>query len=60
MSHPIDTVKNAIDGAAILVTVGTISDYLPALAALASIIWTGIRIGEWVTAKWRARHKNRT
>jgi len=60
MSHPVETVKNTIDGAAILVTVGTISDYLPALAALASIIWTAIRIGEWLTAKWRARNSNRT
>lgn len=43
--------KNALDLAAIATTLGALVDLLPALAALASLVWTGIRIYEW----WKGR-----
>jgi hypothetical protein len=36
--------KHALDLTAIGTTVGTLSGYLPAIAALFTIVWTGIRI----------------
>ena len=41
------------DVAAVLITVGALANYLPALAALASIIWTGMRIWDWCMRKWK-------
>lgn len=51
-----DVVKQAGDVAAITVTIGTIMQFLPALAAIFTIIWTGIRIYETATVqKWLGR-----
>jgi len=46
-----ETVKHAGDAAAVTVTLGTIVNFLPALAALFTIIWTGIRIYETKTVQ---------
>jgi len=46
-----EAVKQVGDIAAITVTVGTILSFLPALAAIFTIIWTGIRIYETATAQ---------
>lgn len=35
-----------VDGAAVGVTIATLAGWLPAIAALFTIIWTGIRIYE--------------
>lgn len=47
MDH--DTTKTFLDTLAGLVAGATILKLLPAIAALLTIIWTGIRIYEW----WR-------
>jgi hypothetical protein len=41
-----DTVKHVIDGVSIMTTVGAVMNWLPAIAALLSIIWTALRIVE--------------
>lgn len=53
--HPI---KNAVDVAAAGTAIATVANWLPAVAALFTIIWTGIRIVESKTvqaliARWR-------
>lgn len=40
------TVKSVADGASIGIVIGTIAGWLPAVAALVTIIWTSIRIIE--------------
>ena len=44
-----ETIKTAGDIAAITITVGTIVNLLPALAAALTIVWTAIRIWETKT-----------
>jgi len=53
MSHPdwSDTVKHIMDGVSIVTAVGTITNMLPAVAALFTILWTGIRIYESQTVQ---------
>lgn len=52
-----DTIKPAVDIVSISTVVGTIAGFLPAIAALFTIVWTIIRIGEtrtfrrWLAAK---------
>lgn len=43
------TVKTVADGASIGIVIGTIAGWLPAVAALVTIIWTSIRIIETET-----------
>jgi len=50
--------KHFLDGAAILGAVATVVGWLPAIAAVLSIIWTAIRIYEAMTmqkliARWK-------
>ena len=53
-----ETVKHVFDGAAVLAVVGTLMSWLPAIAALFTIVWTGFRIiEEW--DKFKARRKDR-
>jgi hypothetical protein len=44
-----EATKHALDAVSIVTVVGTIADILPAVAALFTIIWTGIRIVETQT-----------
>jgi hypothetical protein len=45
--------KHLIDGASIATVMGTLMNWLPAVAAIFSIIWTAIRIYETKTVqKW--------
>lgn len=44
-------VKHTIDAASMATAVGTIAGWLPAVAALFTIIWTGIRIYESKTVQ---------
>jgi len=46
-----DTVKHIMDGASVVTAVGTITNMLPAVAAIFTIIWTGIRIYESETVQ---------
>jgi hypothetical protein len=41
-----DTVKHIMDGVSVVTAVGTITNMLPAVAAVFTIVWTGIRIYE--------------
>ena len=43
--------KQAIDAVSVLTVVGTLSDILPPVAALITIIWTAIRIYETDTVQ---------
>ena len=49
MQHTAETTKQAIDAVSVFTVVGTLSDLLPPMAALVTIIWTGIRIFETKT-----------
>ena len=54
-----DSTKHALDFASIFTAVGTLLSWLPHLAALFTIVWTGIRIYETKTVQnWRARRRN--
>jgi hypothetical protein len=46
-----ETVKTVLDGLSVVTVVGTLMDILPAVAALFTIIWTGIRIWETDTVR---------
>lgn len=51
-----ELVKHGLDAASVGVAVGTFLDVLPAVAALLTIIWTGLRIWEMDTVKgWTGR-----
>ena len=51
-----ETLKHVGDALSVSVVVATIAQWLPALAAVMSIIWTGIRIYETATVqKWLGR-----
>lgn len=45
------TAKHAADGLAVFTTVATLAQWLPAVAALFTIIWTAIRIYETKTVQ---------
>lgn len=48
------------DWVAVGAVVGTLTDMLPAIAALFTIVWTGIRIWETDTIQgWRGHRKRR-
>jgi hypothetical protein len=49
-------VKNVIDIVSAGVAMGTMAQVLPTIAAVASLVWTLIRIGEWGYARWQKRH----
>jgi hypothetical protein len=46
-----DVTKSLLDAISVVTVVGTIMDMLPAVAALFTIIWTGIRIYETDTVQ---------
>lgn len=46
-----DHLKTTVDISSLFIAWASLIDWLPALAALLSIIWTGIRIYEW----WKKR-----
>ncbi len=53
-----EVVKHGLDFASIGVVLGTISQVLPAIAALLTIIWTGFRIYEMKTVQcWLKKRK---
>ena len=52
-----DAVKVFGDTAAAAVTVGTISNWLPDIAAIFTIVWTGMRIYEMIVKWLRAKRK---
>ena len=51
--------KHALDAASVFTAVGSVLQWLPEVAALFTIIWTGIRINETKTVQnWKARRRN--
>lgn len=44
----VEHVKTAIDGASLGTVIATLAGWLPQIAALFTIIWTGIRIYDWL------------
>lgn len=49
--HIDDTVKHIADAASVVTVVGTLTGVLPSIAALFTIVWTGIRIYETDTVQ---------
>jgi hypothetical protein len=47
----VDVVKQVGDGLSFVTAVATITNMLPSIAALFTIIWTGMRIAEMITGK---------
>lgn len=57
-----EAIKYAGDAAAAVVTVGTLLSYLPYVAAVFTIVWTGLRIfemfhGDGAIRKWWRKRK---
>lgn len=46
-----ESVKHLIDAASVVTVLGTLADMLPSIAALFTIVWTGIRIYETATVQ---------
>jgi hypothetical protein len=57
MKHEIsEGTKHAVDALSVVTVVGTLVEFLPAVAAIFTIVWTGIRIWETDTIKsWTGR-----
>jgi hypothetical protein len=51
MQHLSEPTKHTIDALSIVTVIGTIATWLPAIAALFTIIWTAIRIYETKTVQ---------
>ena len=54
-----EVTKHAVDALSLLTVLGTLMEALPAIAALFTIIWTGIRIWETKTVQ-KFIHKDRS
>ncbi len=46
-----DLTKTLLDGLSVVTVVGTLTDMLPSVAAVFTILWTGIRIYETKTVQ---------
>jgi hypothetical protein len=57
MKHEVsESTKHAVDALSVVTVVGTLMEFLPAVAAIFTIVWTGIRIWETDTVKsWTGR-----
>jgi hypothetical protein len=51
MTDHTETVKSVVDAVSIITVIGTLADMLPSIAALFTIVWTGIRIWETPTVQ---------
>ena len=58
--HLTESTKHVVDGLSLVTVVGTLTDLLPAVAALFTIVWTVIRIYETKTVQgWISRAKQK-
>jgi hypothetical protein len=58
--HVSEGTKHVVDGLSLVTVVGTLTDLLPAVAALFTIVWTVIRIYETKTVQgWISRAKQK-
>jgi len=56
--EPQETTKNIVDAISVATVLGTLMSYLPAIAALASLVWSLIRIYETKTVQgWLGKEK---
>ena len=56
MTEHSETAKHVIDALSIITVIGTLAEMLPSIAALFTIVWTGIRIWETPTVQgWLGR-----
>ena len=51
MTQHSEQIKTALDIASVFTAFGAFFDMLPTIAALFSIVWTGMRMAEMVTGK---------
>jgi hypothetical protein len=51
MNDHTETVKSVVDAVSIVTVIGTLADMLPSIAAIFTIVWTGIRIWESKTVQ---------
>ena len=51
MENHHETVKHAIDALSVVTVLGTLMNFLPNIAAVFTIVWTGIRIYETKTVQ---------
>jgi hypothetical protein len=51
LGHISETTKHTVDAVSVVTVVATLAQWLPAIAALFTIIWTGIRIVETDTVQ---------
>ena len=54
-----ETSKTVIDALSVVTVLGTIVDMLPSIAAIFTIVWTGIRIWETDTVRKLTRRNSR-
>ena len=58
--HLSEGTKHVLDGLSVITVLGALVDILPAIAALFTIVWTGIRIYETKTIQgWIERAKRK-
>lgn len=58
--HLTEGTKHVLDGLSVITVLGALVDILPAIAALFTIVWTGIRIYETKTVQgWIQRAKRK-
>ena len=55
LDHLGEGAKHLLDLLSISVAVGTLVSLLPSLAALLTVVWTGLRIFDWIEARWQGR-----
>ena len=54
--HTHDQIKHIVDGVSLMTVVGTLTEMLPSISALLSIVWVSIRIWETDTVQgWFGR-----
>lgn len=51
MTEHNETAKHVVDALSVLTVVGTLVEMLPSIAAIFTIVWTGIRIWETETVQ---------
>lgn len=51
IQHMPEGAKYLMDALSVATVLGTIAQFLPAFAALLTIVWTGLRIFEWFEAR---------
>lgn len=51
MNEHSETAKHVVDALSVITVLGTLADMLPSIAALFTIVWTGIRIWETPTVQ---------